>query len=283
MNSLNLKAEIDARSGFCFGVVEAIKKAEEALKKNGELYCLGEIVHNDEEIKRLEKKGMRTIYYEDFDKINNKAILFRAHGEPPVSYQLAKKNKNVIVDAACPIIKKLQERIVKSYKNGENILLYGKHHHPEVIALDGGIYNNAIIFQSLEELEEKDIPKQVTLYSQTTQPIEKFKEIAQYLKSNGYDVKVNDTICRQVSNRQPEITEFCQNYDKIVFVAGKRSSNGKVLYSVCKKSNANAHFVSVVNEIKKEWFKKGDTVGISGATSTPRWLMEEVKEFIEKL
>jgi 4-hydroxy-3-methylbut-2-enyl diphosphate reductase len=283
MNSLNLQAEIDERSGFCFGVVEAIKKAEEALEKNGELCCLGEIVHNDEEIKRLERKGMRTIYHEDFAKINNKAILFRAHGEPPKSYLLAKKNHNTIVDAACPIIKKLQERIVSSYKNGENILLYGKHNHPEVIALDGSTNNHAIIFQGLEELKEKDIPKQVTLYSQTTQPIEKFKEIAQYLKNNGYEVKVNDTICRQVSNRQPEITKFCQMYDKIVFVAGKRSSNGKVLYSVCKKANANAYFVSTVSEIKEEWFRNGDTVGISGATSTPRWLMEEVKKFIENL
>lgn len=283
MNSLNLQAEIDEGSGFCFGVVEAIKKAEEVLKKNGELYCLGEIVHNDEEIKRLENKGMRTIYYEDFEQLRNKSILFRAHGEPPGSYELAKKNNNLIVDAACPIIKKLQKRIMKSYNKGENILLYGKHKHPEVIALNGSINNNAIIFQSLEELKEKNIPKQVTLYSQTTQPIEKFNEIAGYLKKNGYDINVNDTICRQVSNRQPEITKFCKKYDKIIFVAGKNSSNGKVLYSVCKKANDNANFVSAVNEIKKKWFKKGDTVGISGATSTPRWLMEDVKGFIENL
>lgn len=280
---LNLTVEIDKDSGFCFGVIEAINKAEEELDKGTELFCLGDIVHNDMEISRLKKRGMKTITKKAFAGIKNKTILFRAHGEPPENYEIAEKNNNKIIDASCPIIKKLQERIKNSYFNNEHIVIYGKQKHPEVIALNGQIKNEGIIIQNIENIDLKKIPVNITLYSQTTQPLDGFHDLVNFLKSNGIEVKVKDTICRQVSNRKIQLEKFCNNYQKIIFIAGKQSSNGKVLYDVCKEINPESYFISNTNDINPEWFKANDKVGITGATSTPNWLMEKVKNYIKEL
>lgn len=280
MGELHLTTEIDQKSGFCFGVISAIDKAEKTLDSNINLFCLGEIVHNDEEIKRLEQKGLTIITKEELKTINNKTILFRAHGEPPSSYELAQHNNNLIVDASCPIILKLQKIVKQSYDNNENIYIFGKRNHPEIIAINGQIENKAFVFENLEELELNRIPKKITLYSQTTQSLEKFRIIVQTLLKAGIDVDVKDTICRQVSNREPNLIKFCKRFNKIIFIAGTNSSNGKVLYNICKKINDNTHYVSSPDQIKKEWFNKNDKVGICGGTSTPMWLMKKAEEKI---
>ncbi|MFW6101098.1 MAG: 4-hydroxy-3-methylbut-2-enyl diphosphate reductase [Bacteroidota bacterium] len=280
---LRLKTEIDDRSGFCFGVVKAIKKAESLLNQGEEVYCVGQIVHNEEEVKRLKKKGLTTISYKDLPKFKHKNILFRAHGEPPESYSKAREHDNRIVDASCPIILKLQSDIRKAHENGENVFIFGKHNHPEVIGLTGQTGNQAVVFQSLEELRDKALPDRLTLFSQTTMSLGEFYNAADYLENQGTEVKVRDSICRQVSNRREELERFCQTHDKIVFVAGKHSSNGKVLYNICKQQNPRAHFVSSAKEVRSEWFNEEETVGICGATSTPHWLLEQVKETLDAL
>ena len=281
--SLNLKADIDKRSGFCFGVVNAIRKAEDLLDKEEVVYCVGQIVHNDEEVNRLEKKGMITINHNDLQNIKQKNVLFRAHGEPPESYGIARKNDNRIIDASCPIILKLQKDIRKAYQNGDNIFIFGKHNHPEVLGLNGQIGYQATVIDSLDELMQMEIPEKLTLFSQTTMNLEDFYQVVDYLKNKKINVKVRDTICRQVSNRRGELQKFCCAHDRVVFVAGKQSSNGKMLYNICNKQNPNAHFISSASEIQKDWFNEEETIGITGATSTPMWLMEKVKEEIEAL
>ncbi len=283
MSKLNLSVSIDAHSGFCFGVVEAIKRAEEFLDNGKQIYCLGQIVHNEEEVKRLEKKGMQTITNREYKKLKNAPVLFRAHGEPPSSYRTAKKNNIQLIDASCPIVTKLQSRVRQAYLRGESVYIFGKHHHPEVIGLLGQTENKAIVFQSLEELNSQKLPDAVTLFSQTTRNKQEYAKVIRALKNKGINVKVNNTICGEVANRQPEIENFCQQFDKILFVAGKKSSNGKVLYGVCKTTNENAHFITEVNEIDMNWFQPNETVGICGATSTPQWLMLKTKEFLEAL
>jgi 4-hydroxy-3-methylbut-2-enyl diphosphate reductase len=280
---LNLQAEIDERSGFCFGVINAIKKAEELLDKGEKVYCVGQIVHNDEEVKRLFDKGLQTIDHKQLRKLEGQNILFRAHGEPPESYELAREHNNVIVDASCPIILKLQRDVHKAWKNGENIYLFGKHNHPEIIGLSGQTNNEAAVFESLEELKEKQIPDKLTLFSQTTKSLKAFYDVIEYLENKRIDVKVKDTICRQVSNREHELKEFSRTHDKIVFIAGKHSSNGKVLYEVCKSINPQSYFITSPKEIKPEWFINNEFIGICGATSTPQWQMEQVKEAVEAL
>lgn len=278
MGSLNLRVEIDDKSGFCFGVVGAIEKAEKELEASGELYCLGEIVHNDEEVKRLEFQGMVNITKEELSTLHNSTILFRAHGEPPVSYKTALKNGNRIIDASCPIILKLQKRFRESYEKGDTIYLYGKPNHPEVIGLNGQIGNKAIVFGHFEDLDLKLIPGKITLYSQTNMSIESFYEIVEKLEDSGIEVNVKDTICRQVSHREPSLRQFSRKYNRIVFVAGKQSSNGSVLFNVCRQENPNTYFVSSPDEIFEHWFEKDDSVGICGATSTPMWLMRDVEK-----
>ena len=278
MGSLNLRVEIDDKSGFCFGVVGAIENAEKELEASGELYCLGEIVHNDEEVKRLEFQGMVNITKEELSTLHNSTILFRAHGEPPVSYKTALKNGNRIIDASCPIILKLQKRFRESYEKGDTIYLYGKPNHPEVIGLNGQIGNKAIVFGHFEDLDLKLIPGKITLYSQTTMSIESFYEIVEKLEDSGIEVNVKDTICRQVSHREPSLRQFSRKYNRIVFVAGKQSSNGSVLFNVCRQENPNTYFVSSPDEIFEHWFEKDDSVGICGATSTPMWLMRDVEK-----
>lgn len=257
--------------------------AENILNAGEELYCLGEIVHNDEEISRLEQKGMKTITYDEFKKLKNKTVLFRAHGEAPESYAHAHESGIKVVDASCPIILKLQEKIFRSYQAGEQIFLFGKPKHPEIIGLNGKINNSAVVFESIVELENIHLPEKLTLYSQTTKSLRQFYEIIYYLKEKNIDVKVVDSICRQVSGREGDLKKFCSSYDIIIFVSGKNSSNGRQLSDICKQVNRNTYFISSIGEIDISWFVQGAKVGVSGATSTPKWLIEKVKNHLESL
>ena len=279
----NIQVDIDNNSGFCFGVVYAIEMAEEILNEQGYLYCLGDIVHNDEEVRRLEKKGLKIIDHEQVKKLRNEKILIRAHGEPPSTYELAIKNNLELVDASCPVVLKLQNRIKNAHDRNEKIYIYGKHGHAEVLGLLGQTKNEAVVFQDLDELDLKTLPENITLFSQTTKSTDKFYQITDNLKENNFQVIANDTICRQVSNRDKELRDFATRYNKIIFVSGTKSSNGKVLFNVCKSKNPNTYFISHPSEIREEWFDRNDRVGICGATSTPMWLMEAVKKEILKL
>ena len=275
---LQLDVTIDTKSGFCFGVEYAIEMAEDILKEEGKLYCLGDIVHNDMEVKRLEKMGLKIIELENLKEMKGVKVLIRAHGEPPSTYELAMKNDITLIDASCPVVLKLQNRIKKSHDKKEKIYIYGKHGHPEVKGLIGQTGKDAIVFQDIKELDLDKLPNSLTLYTQTTKSKEKFYEIVSTLNKAGVEVNSHDTLCRQVSNRDTQLQEFSLNYDKIVFVSGTKSSNGNVLYNVCKSHNNTSHFISSSTEIKEDWFTKNDSVGVCGATSTPMWLMEEVKE-----
>jgi len=279
--SYNLQVTIDKSSGFCFGVVYAIEMAEDILDTEGYLYCLGDIVHNDEEVERLTNMGLKIIDHEVLKTLKNEKVLIRAHGEAPSTYQLALENNLILIDASCPVVLKLQNRIKNSHDDDEQILIFGKHGHAEVIGLQGQTNGEAIVFQDLAELDNVELPSKFTLYSQTTKSVDKFYHIKDELLSRGYEVKANDTICRQVSNRYQELENFVSHYNKIIFVSGKKSSNGKVLYDVCKKYNNDSYFISNVEELEKGWFNENDKVGICGATSTPMWLMEKVKSALE--
>ncbi|TZF86084.1 4-hydroxy-3-methylbut-2-enyl diphosphate reductase (plasmid) [Pedobacter sp. BS3] len=277
----NLQVTIDSSSGFCFGVVYAIDMAEDILEQEGYLYCLGDIVHNDEEVERLKQKGLRIIRHDDLKKLKNEKVLIRAHGEAPETYKTALENNITLIDASCPVVLKLQNRIKGSYDNDEKILIFGKHGHAEVIGLQGQTNNEALVFQDISELNDADLPAKFTLYSQTTKSTDKFYQIKAELMERGYEIKANDTICRQVSNRDEELRDFVKNFDRIVFVSGKKSSNGKVLYEICKANNPNTYFISNPDELTPEMFAANDKVGICGATSTPMWLMEQVKAQLE--
>lgn len=279
----NLKVSIDKDSGFCFGVVYAIDMAEDILDTDGYLYCLGDIVHNDEEVKRLTAKGLRIIDHSKLKDLKNEKVLIRAHGEAPETYKLALENDISLIDASCPVVLKLQNRIKNSSDQEENILIYGKHGHAEVIGLQGQTNQKALVFESIEELEGVELPKKFTLYSQTTKSTDSFYAIKEELIEQGYEVNANDTICRQVSNRYKDLENFVIHHDKIIFVSGKKSSNGKVLFEVCKNKNPETYFISDPAEIKASLFKENDRVGICGATSTPMWLMEKVKAQLELL
>lgn len=276
----NLQVHIDQHSGFCFGVVYAIEMAEEILDEQGYLYCLGDIVHNDEEVKRLTARGLRIIDHDELKQLNGEKVLIRAHGEPPSTYELSITNNLTLIDASCPVVLKLQNRIKNSFDKDETIYIYGKHGHAEVIGLLGQTSNKAVVFQDISELDMAAMPKEITLYSQTTKSTDKFYEINEILRENGITVRTNDTICRQVSNRDKELRDFADRFDKIIFVSGTKSSNGKVLFNVCKQKNPNTYFVSNPGEIDPLWFDQNNTVGICGATSTPMWLMEQVRERI---
>lgn len=277
----DLTVTIDKASGFCFGVVYAIEMAEDILAEEDYLYCLGDIVHNDEEVRRLTDKGLRIIDHEQLQNLHDEKVLIRAHGEAPSTYKLALENNLILIDASCPVVLKLQNRIKNSYDDKEQILIFGKHGHAEVIGLQGQTNGNAIVFQDLAELDDADLPAKFTLYSQTTKSTDKFYHIKEQLLSRGYEVKANDTICRQVSNRYEDLEKFVVNYDRIIFVSGKKSSNGKVLYDVCKKYNDESYFISSTDELDLSWFQPNDKIGICGATSTPMWLMEQVKAKLE--
>jgi 4-hydroxy-3-methylbut-2-enyl diphosphate reductase len=278
MPPLQLSVRIDPNSGFCFGVIYAIQMAEDLLDEQGYLYCLGDIVHNDEEVQRLEARGLRIICHEKLAELRDEAVLIRAHGEPPATYQLAMQNNLTLVDASCPVVLKLQNRIKASYDKKEKIFIYGKHGHAEVLGLLGQTGGDAVVFENLDELLRHELPDNITLYSQTTKSTDSFYRIKGELEGRGIQVNANDTICRQVSNRDKDLRRFAAQYDQIVFVSGTKSSNGKVLYQVCKSTNPQTHFISNVQEIVPEWFQPGQSVGICGATSTPLWLMEQVRD-----
>ncbi len=281
MSKLNLQVIIDRDSGFCFGVVYAIDMAEAILREEGQLFCLGDIVHNDEEVERLKALGLRIINHDDLKTLQNAKVLIRAHGEAPETYKTALENNITLIDASCPVVLKLQNRIKNSHDDNEKILIFGKHGHAEVIGLQGQTNNEAIVFQDINELEDVNLPDRFTLYSQTTKSTDKFYSIKNELINRGFDVKANDTICRQVSNRDEELRNFVRNFDRIVFVSGKKSSNGKVLYEVCKQYNPNTYFISKPEELQESMFGSGEKVGICGATSTPMWLMEQVRDTLQ--
>jgi 4-hydroxy-3-methylbut-2-enyl diphosphate reductase len=277
----NLTVTIDQDSGFCFGVVYAIDMAEEILQEDGYLYCLGDIVHNDEEVERLKKKGLKIIDNDELKNLHNEKVLIRAHGEAPETYKVALANNIMLIDASCPVVLKLQNRIKTTHDAKEKVLIFGKHGHAEVIGLQGQTNNEALVFQDLSELDGVDLPSSFTLYSQTTKSTEKFYQIKEQLIDRGYNIKANDTICRQVSNRDKDLPAFVKHFDKIVFVSGKKSSNGKVLYEVCRKNNPATYFISKPDDLEKAMFNPEDKIGICGATSTPMWLMKQVKEVLE--
>lgn len=279
--------EIDRRSGFCFGVINAIKAAEDELQIESQLYCLGDIVHNGMEVERLEKMGLKSITKEEYFTLKNCRVLIRAHGEPPETYQYAEENNIKLIDATCPVVLTLQEKVKSSYQNNIDqsgqVVIFGKKGHAEVIGLNGQTKHNAIIIEGLADVDKIDMNRPVSLYSQTTKRIEDFHEIASQVKSKikpGVPVVIKDTICRQVSNRVPNLKKFAAQYDIILFVAGRKSSNGKYLYTICKEVNNDAHMISNISEIKKDWFEGVKSVGICGATSTPNWLMEEVANWV---
>ena len=283
------KIEIDKKSGCCFGVNRAIAKAEEELKKGETLFCLGDIVHNALEVERLAKMGLITINHDQFKELRNAKVLLRAHGEPPSTYQIAKENNIELVDASCPVVLGLQKKIKR--KNTESTadaqtVIYGKEGHAEVIGLMGQTEAKGIVIQSKEDLDKLDFSKDIYLFSQTTKPLDGFKEIASLIESkmkDGAKFQSFDTICRQVSNRVPNMKEFAQKHDIIFFVAGRKSSNGKVLFEQCKKHNPNSHFIYSPEVLDPSLVKADMSVGICGATSTPKWQMEEVAKIIKSL
>jgi 4-hydroxy-3-methylbut-2-enyl diphosphate reductase len=275
---MKLDVEIDDNSGFCFGVVFAIQMAEDILNEEGHLYCLGDIVHNDEEVARLEAKGLEIIDHEQFLKLKNKKVLIRAHGEPPETYKQAMENNIELVDASCPVVLKLQHRVREAFNKEEKILIYGKHGHAEVKGLVGQTNGEALVIESFDELENHELPPKIRLFSQTTKRTKNLYALKEKLEAKGIEVGFNDTLCRQVSNRDIQLRDFVKRFDVIVFVAGIKSSNGKVLFDVCKDNNPNTHFVSNKDEVSKDWFKDNDKIGVCGATSTPQWQMDEIKE-----
>lgn len=279
--------EIDNGSGFCFGVTTAIKKAEEELEKGGTLYCLGDIVHNGRECDRLKQLGLITINREEFLKLRDAKVLLRAHGEPPSTYEIAQKNNIEIIDATCPVVLRLQQRIKQEFDKNDNvnkqIVIFGKNGHAEVLGLVGQTQGNAIVIESPEEVSKLDFAKDIRLYSQTTKSLDGFRKIVEYIQehiSKSATFEYYDTICRQVANRMPNIQSFASKHDMILFVCGKKSSNGKVLYNECKRVNENSHLIDDASEIDLELIKKAKSIGICGATSTPKWLMEECRDAI---
>ena len=285
---------IDQKSGFCFGVVYAIEMAEEILKKDHKLYCLGDIVHNNKEVDRLNNLGLEIINHQQLESLNNCKVLIRAHGEPPSTYEIALKNDIELLDASCPVVLKLQHQIKEGYEQIKNIngqvIIFGKEGHAEVTGLVGQTDGKAIIVTTEEDLNKVDFDKPIYIYSQTTKSPAAFQNIINNIKdklnsegkSDELKFVVHDTLCRQVSGREPQLKQFSIDNDVIIFVSGTKSSNGKMLYSSCREENKQSYFISDVKEIKEDWFEDVSSVGICGATSTPRWLMEEVAEFIKK-
>lgn len=281
-----IKVEIDKGSGFCFGVTTAINKAEEELKQGDKMYCLGDIVHNGMEVERLHARGLSTINHEQLKDLRNVKVMLRAHGEPPETYALAKKNNIEIIDATCPVVLALQRRIKKQFDANPDaqIVIFGKNGHAEVLGLVGQTNRQAIVIEKFEEVDKLDFNRDIFLYSQTTKSLHEFERIIAYIKehiSPEATFKSFDTICRQVANRMPNISTFAARHDLILFVSGRKSSNGKVLFNECKRVNPNSYIIENATEIDTEWLKGVETVGICGATSTPKWLMEECKDTIE--
>ncbi|MBI5218069.1 MAG: 4-hydroxy-3-methylbut-2-enyl diphosphate reductase [Bacteroidia bacterium] len=283
-----MNIEIDSGSGFCFGVVYAIQRAEEELKKHHQLYCIGDIVHNNVEVNRMKEMGLITIEPEELRSLKNCKVLIRAHGEPPETYKIAFENNIELIDASCPVVLKLQNKIKngfdKAVKESGQVVIYGREGHAEVNGLVGQTKGKAIVVNKIEDLKKIDFSKPVILFSQTTQSTEGFysirkeieKRLAEKQGADNFSLIANDTICLQVSTRGPQLKEFARKHDVVIFVSGKKSSNGKMLFDVCRNENPNTHFVSDVEDIDYTWFAKINSAGICGATSTPRRLMEEI-------
>ncbi len=281
--------EIDHNSGFCFGVVTAIHKAEEELAKSGKLYCLGDIVHNSDEVQRLRNKGLVTITHDDMKRLHDVKVLLRAHGEPPSTYELARRNNIKIIDATCPVVLQLQRRIKQTFDSQSprpQIVIYGKIGHAEVNGLVGQTNGEAIVVENHEDLNKIDFSKDIALYSQTTKSLEGFRLIIESIGhrlASGASFNSYDTICRQVANRVSGLRDFAASHELILFVSGKKSSNGKILFAQCHDVNPNTYLVSNASEINPAWIAGVKSVGICGATSTPRWLMEQVRDMISNL
>lgn len=291
---LGLKPEIDTKSGFCYGVIRAIKQSENYLAGNSKLYSLGAIVHNSNELLRLEEKGMKVIGHNDIEKIDDAALFIRAHGEPPSTYESARRRGLEIVDCTCPVVLKLQERIRKGYAaikaQGGLLLIFGKKGHAEVNGLVGQVGGDAVIIEKLSDLEVVDFKKPLVIFSQTTKDPAEYSSVVSHIKMKIAEAGgplekfiCHNTICRQVSSRHPHLKQFAQKHSVIIFVSGVESSNGKVLFETCNSVNKRSYKIEQVSEIDREWFSSGDTVGICGATSTPMWQLEEVCEFLKKL
>ena len=285
-----IKVEIDEGSGFCFGVVTAIHKAEEELAKGETLYCLGDIVHNSREVERLKAMGLITINRDEFRQLRNAKVLLRAHGEPPETYQIAHKNNIEIIDATCPVVLRLQKRIKQEFRKedfeAKQIVIYGKNGHAEVLGLVGQTGGQAIVIESAEEAKKLDFTKSIRLFSQTTKSLDEIQEIVEYIKlhiSPDATFEYYDTICRQVANRMPNLREFAATHDLIFFVSGKKSSNGKMLFEECLKVNANSHLIDNEKEIDPTLLRNVKSIGVCGATSTPKWLMEKIHDHIQLL
>ncbi|WP_299987296.1 4-hydroxy-3-methylbut-2-enyl diphosphate reductase [uncultured Pontibacter sp.] len=288
-----MNVTIDKNSGYCFGVEFAIQMAEDEMENCEELYCLGDIVHNSMEVKRLYEKGLRIIDREQLKELRDTKVLIRAHGEPPETYKTALENNIELIDASCPVVLKLQNRVKHAFdadkSKGGQIVIYGQVGHAEVIGLAGQTGDAAIIVTTEEDLDKIDFTRPVTLFSQTTKSTKGFyhiksliEERLQQANQDSTALNANDSICRQVSNREPQLTKFSVEHDVIIFVSGKKSSNGKALYSVCKQHNPNSYFVENEEELEKDWFANAESVGICGATSTPMWLMQQVADSIKK-
>lgn len=283
------KVEIDSNSGFCNGVVRAIQAAEQELDKGGRLYCLGDIVHNSNEVERLRKKGLITINHDELRELHNVRVLLRAHGEPPETYRIARDNNIEIIDATCPVVLQLQRKIKSSYatrqSEDDQILIYGKVGHAEVNGLVGQTEGKAIVLEDTSDLDKVDFGRRITLYSQTTKSVEHFAEMVHIIeeRTQGNDFEWHDTICRQVANRIPNIRAFAGSHDLVLFVCGKKSSNGKVLYEECRSVNPETYLVSDIEELNPAWLEGKSNIGICGATSTPRWLMSQFQDRVEEI
>lgn len=285
-----ISVEIDEGSGFCFGVVNAIRKAEDALKSGEDLFCLGDIVHNNMEVHRLENLGLKTINHKEYNALKNNTVLLRAHGEPPTTYKEANDNNTKLIDATCPVVLRLQRNVRQAHKksledNGQ-VIIYGKNGHAEVNGLVGQTNGEAIVMESIDDINKVDFTRPVRLFSQTTMMVDKFLEIKSLFESKIKDnntLEIHNTVCRQVSGRIEAIQTFSQRNDVIIFVSGKKSSNGKALFRECKKTNDNSYMIADESEVLKEWFSTAQSVGICGATSTPDWLMKNVANHIKTI
>jgi 4-hydroxy-3-methylbut-2-enyl diphosphate reductase len=281
-----IKIEIDSDSGFCFGVTTAINKAEEKLREEKTLYCLGDIVHNGMECERLREMGLVTINHDELSRLHDVKVMLRAHGEPPKTYEVAKEHNIEIVDTTCPVVLQLQKRIKKQFDNNPEaqIVIFGKNGHAEVLGLVGQTNNRAIVVENIGDVQKLDFSHDIYLYSQTTKSLDEFHRIIEYIQdhiSQDATFKSFDTVCRQVANRISRIAAFALRHDLILFVSGGKSSNGKVLFSECKRVNNNSHQIENAQEIDLQWLQNIGSVGICGATSTPKWLMEDCRKFIQ--
>lgn len=280
-----VQIEIDDGSGFCFGVTTAIRKAEEELAAGKTLYCLGDIVHNGMECERLRSMGLITINHDELKVLHDVKVLLRAHGEPPETYEIARRNNIEIIDATCPVVLQLQRRIKREYDSNPDaqIVIFGKPGHAEVLGLVGQTNSKAIVIAGIDDAKALDFNRDIYLYSQTTKSLDEFHRIIDYIQehiSPEATFRSFDTICRQVANRMPNISSFAKRHDLILFVCGRKSSNGKVLFNECRSVNPNSHLIEGPDEIKREWIEGIDTIGICGATSTPKWLMERCRDRI---